>query len=228
MEGRMRILLIEDEMEVARSISRELGRAGFVADHVSSIEGARRALAEQSYALVVLDRRLPDGDGISLTPRMRLMQPRIQVLMLTACNKTDEIVAGLDAGADDYLSKPFDFDELLARIRVGLRRHGGALPKIVVGDLSFDPRIRDVSLRGKSVILHGRELTLLEILMRHADRMVSRQTLLDEIYGPDDDIQPAALNVLVLRLRRTLEEHGARVRIHAARGVGYMIGASRA
>ena len=224
----MRILLIEDEMEVARSISRELGRAGFVADHVSSIEGARRALAEQPYALVVLDRRLPDGDGISLTPRMRLMQPRIQVLMLTACNKTDEIVAGLDA-ADDYLSKPFDFDELLAGIRCsGLRRHGGALPKIVVGDLSFDPRIRDVSLRGKSVILHGRELTLLEILMRHADRMVSRQTLLDEIYGPDDDIQPAALNVLVLRLRRTLEEHGARVTIHAARGVGYMIGASRA
>lgn len=224
----MRILLVEDETEVARSISRELARAGFVADHVSSIDEARRALNVLPYALVVLDRRLPDGDGLSLAPEMRRMRPGVQVLILTACNKTDEIVAGLDAGADDYLTKPFDFDELLARTRVAMRRHGGgSLPAIVVGDLSFDPRLRDVSVRGKSVVLHGRELMLLEVLMRHADRMVSRQTLLEEIYGFDDDIQPSVLNLLVLRLRRRLEEFDAGVTIHAARGVGYMIRASR-
>ncbi len=223
----MRILLVEDESEVARSISRELTRAGFVADHVCSIDEARRALKALPYALVVLDRRLPDGDGLSLAPEMRRMRPDVQVLILTACNKTDEIVAGLDAGADDYLTKPFDFDELLARIRVAMRRHGaGSLPSIVVGDLSFDPRLRDVSVRGKSVVLHGRELMLLEVLMRHADRMVARQTLLEEIYGFDDDIQPSVLNLLVLRLRRHLEEFGASVTIHAARGVGYMIRAS--
>lgn len=223
----MRILLVEDESEVARSISRELTRAGFVADHVCSIDEARRALKALPYALVVLDRRLPDGDGLSLAPEMRRMRPDVQVLILTACNKTDEIVAGLDAGADDYLTKPFDFDELLARIRVAMRRHGaGSLPAIVVGDLSFDPRLRDVSVRGKSVVLHGRELMLLEVLMRHADRMVARQTLLEEIYGFDDDIQPSVLNLLVLRLRRHLEEFGASVTIHAARGVGYMIRAS--
>ncbi len=223
----MRILLVEDELEVARSISRELARAGFVADHVASIDEARRALKALPYALVMLDRRLPDGDGLSLAPEMRRMRPGVQVLILTACNKTDEIVAGLDAGADDYLTKPFDFDELLARTRVAMRRHGGSLPAIVVGDLSFDPRLRDVSVRGKSVVLHGRELKLLEVLMRHADRMVSRQTLLEEIYGFDDDIQPSVLNLLVLRLRRRLEEFNAGVTIHAARGVGYMIRASR-
>ncbi|MGD9656255.1 MAG: response regulator transcription factor [Methylocystis sp.] len=224
----MRILLVEDELEVARSISREFARAGFVADHVSSIDEARRALNVLPYALVVLDRRLPDGDGMSLAPEMRRIRPGLQVLILTACNKTDEIVAGLDAGADDYLTKPFDFDELLARTRVAMRRHGGgSLPAIVVGDLSFDPRLRDVSVRGKSVVVHGRELMLLEVLMRHADRMVSRQTLLEEIYGFDDDIQPSVLNLLVLRLRRRLEELDAGVTIHAARGVGYMIRASR-
>ncbi|MGJ0396488.1 MAG: response regulator transcription factor [Methylocystis sp.] len=223
----MRILLVEDELEVARSVSRELTRAGFVADHVSSIDEARRALKILPYTLVVLDRRLPDGDGLSLAPEMRRMRPDVQVLILTACNKTDEIVAGLDAGADDYLTKPFDFDELLARIRVAMRRHGGgSLPAIVVGDLSFDPRLRDVSVRGKSVVLHGRELMLLEVLMRHADRMVSRQTLLEEIYGFDEDIQPSVLNLLVLRLRRRLDEFDASVTIHAARGVGYMIRAS--
>lgn len=224
----MRILLVEDELEVARSISRELTRAGFVADHVSSIDEARRALKVLPYALVVLDRRLPDGDGMSLAPEIRRMRPGLQVLILTAYNKTDEIVAGLDAGADDYLTKPFDFDELLARIRVAMRRHGGgSLPAIVVGDLAFDPRLRDVAVRGKSVVLHGRELMLLEVLMRHADRMVSRQTLLEEIYGFDDDVQPSVLNLLVLRLRRRLEECDAGVTIHAARGVGYMIRASR-
>lgn len=225
----MRILLVEDEREVARSISRELSRSGFVADHVASIAEARRVVKHIPYALVVLDRRLPDGDGLALAPEMRRMQPGLQVLVLTACNRTDEIVEGLDAGADDYLTKPFDFDELLARIRVGLRRRGGDLiPTMIVGDLSFDPRLRDVSVRGKSVILHGRELMLLEILVRHAGRMVSRQTLLEEIYGFDEDIQPSVLNVLVLRLRRRLDEHDARVKIHMARGVGYMISAARA
>ncbi|HEY8065412.1 MAG TPA: response regulator transcription factor [Methylosinus sp.] len=225
----MRILLVEDEDELARSISRELARSGFVADSASSLDDARRALKETPYAMVVLDRRLPDGDGIELTPEIRRMRPGVQVLVLTACGRTEEIVAGLDAGADDYLTKPFDFDELLARIRAALRRHGGdPLPAIVVGGVSFDPKIRDVAVHGRSVILHGRELMLLEALLRHAERMVSRQALLDEIYGPDEDVQPSALNILVMRLRRRLEELDAGVKIHAARGVGYMIAAARA
>ncbi|MGO9774228.1 MAG: response regulator [Roseiarcus sp.] len=220
----MRILLVEDEVEVARSICSKLGGSGFVADHVSSIDEARAALRGHSYGLVVLDRRLPDGDGLNLLPEMRRTQPGARVLMLSAYDETDEIVAGLDAGADDYLTKPFKFAELIARVRAGLRRPGGeALPAIVLGDLSFDPHHRDVLIRGKPAVIHARELMLLDVLMRRAERMVSRQTLLDEIYGLGGDVQPKILNLLVLRLRRRLEELDAGVEIHASRGLGYMI-----
>ncbi|WP_428990951.1 response regulator transcription factor [Methylocapsa aurea] len=224
----MRILLVEDELDVARSISRKLGDAGLGADHVASLDEAREALSGASYALVVLDRRLPDGDGLSFLPEMRRMQPGIRVLMLSAYDQTDEIVAGLEAGADDYLTKPFKFAELMARIRAGLRRPGAeSLPPIVVGDLSFDPHLRDVSVRGKSVVLQRRELMLLEALMRRAERMVSREALIEEIYGFSEDANPKILNLLVMRLRRRLEEEDARVDIHAARGIGYMIRKAR-
>jgi two-component system, OmpR family, response regulator len=228
-ETSMRILLVEDEMEVANSISRKLGGSNFAADHASSIREARAALSDIPYALVVLDRRLPDGDGLSFIPEMRRMQPGVRVLMLSAYDETDEVVAGLEAGADDYMTKPFKFAELMARIRAGLRRPGGdSLPAIVVGDLAFSPQIRDVSVHGKSVVLHRRELMLLEALMRRAERMVSRQTLIDEIYGFSEDANPKILNLLVLRLRKRLEELDAGVKIHTARGIGYMIAKARA
>jgi len=220
----MRILTVEDEREVANLIGRKLNRSGFVADHVGSCDEARAALEEHRYSFVILDRRLPDGDGISLLPDMRRMQPGIRVLMLTACDGTDEIIAGLDAGADDYMTKPFDSDELMSRIRAGLRRAGGdRIPEIAVGNLSFDPNLRDVSINGQSIILHGRELMLLEVLLRHSGRMVSRQALIEEIYGFADDIQPSVLNLLVLRLRRRLAALEAGVEIEVARGVGYML-----
>ncbi len=229
LETSMRILLVEDEIEVAHSISRKLGGSNFAADHVSSISEARAALNGIPYALVVLDRRLPDGDAISFIPEMRRLQPGVRVLMLSAYNETDEVVAGLEAGADDYLVKPFKFPELMARIRAGLRRPGGdSSPPIIIGSLAFSPQIRDVSIHGKSVVLHRRELMLLEALMRRAERMVSRQTLMEEIYGFNEDANPKILNLLVLRLRRRLEELDAGVKIHAARGIGYMIAKARA
>lgn len=220
----MRVLLVEDEQEVAGSITRKLSDSGFIPDHVASIDEARAALRLHAYGLVILDRRLPDGDGITFLSEMRRMRPTARVLMLTAYDETDDVVAGLNAGADDYLTKPFKFAELIARVRAGLRRPGSeALPTIVVGELSFDPHLRDVSVRGKSVIIHARELMLLEVLMRRAERMVSRQTLVEEIYGLGEDVQPTILNLLVLRLRKRLDELEAGVQIHTARGVGYMI-----
>ncbi len=220
----MRVLMVEDESEVARVVTHRLKRLGFEADCVSTLRDAREALGTHSYALALLDRRLPDGDGAVLMPEMRKAQPNLRIVMLTALDSTSEIVAGLDGGADDYLTKPFHFDELMARIRTVLRRaHDEPVPPITVGALTFDPHLRDVSVHGKSVILHGRELMLLEALMRHAGRVVGRQVLIEEIYGFGDSVEPKAVNLLVLRLRRRLIELRAGVEIHAARGVGYML-----
>jgi two-component system, OmpR family, response regulator len=220
----MRVLMVEDETEVAGVITRKLNEIGFAADQVGSLRDAREALNAHQYALAILDRRLPDGDGVSLVPELRRKHRNIRILMLTACDGTHDIVSGLDSGADDYVTKPFHFDELMARIRTVLRRSDGEpLPPIRVGALSFDPHLRDVSINGKSAILHGRELMLLEVLVRNVGRMVSRQTLMAEIYGFTDCVEPKAVNLLVLRLRRRLSELNANVEIHAARGVGYMM-----
>lgn len=223
-EAKMRILIVEDESDVARAIARMLGRSGFATDHVASVDEARAAACVHSYDLVLLDRRLPDGDGLALLTQLRREQPGVRVVMLTACETKAAIVEGLNAGADDYLTKPFDSDELMARVRASLRRSGGAnAPPIKVGAIFYDPNLRDVAINGQSIVMHGRELTLLEILLRNCGRMVPRETIVEEIYGFDDDVQASVLNSLMMRLRRRLDELQAGVKIHMARGVGYML-----
>lgn len=209
---------------MARALSVRLGRSGFIADHVGALDEARAALTCHRYGLVLLDRRLPDGDGLELLPEMRRLQPGIRVLVLTACETVSDRICGLDAGADDYLAKPFDLDELMARIRACLRRPSGeSTPPVIVGLLSFDLATREVSVGGRPVVLHRRELALLETLARNAGRIVLRDTLHEEVYGFDDDVQGNALNILVSRLRKRLQDLDAGVDIHAARGIGYML-----
>jgi two-component system, OmpR family, response regulator len=223
----MRVLMVEDEREIAELIGRRLGRSGFVADHVTSCDETMAALESHRYSLVLLDRRLPDGDGMTLLPDIRRMQPGIRILMLTVCNATDDKIGGLEAGADDYMTKPFDSDELVARMRAILRRPGGdLLPLITIGALSFDPNLRNALIADQPVKMPRQELMLLEILMRNVDRMVWRQTLIEEIYGITKDVQPPAVNLLIMRLRRRLNELHAGVEIHAARGIGYMLSKS--
>lgn len=220
----MRVLIVEDEREMAHALALRLGRSGFIADHVAALEAARAALACHHYGLAILDRRLPDGDGLELLPELRRLQPHARILILTACETVSERVSGLDAGADDYLAKPVDFDELMARVRACLRRAGGAVaPPVVVGRLSFDLAAREVAVAGAPVVLHRRELALLEALARSAGRIVLRGRLVEEVYGFDDDIEVNALNILVSRLRKRLADLGAEVEIHAARGIGYML-----
>ena len=220
----MRILVVEDQRDVAHALSRMLGRSGFTADQVSSLDEARAAASVHSYDLVLLDRRLPDGDGLTLISQMRRKQPGVRVMVLTACSTRDAIIEGLDAGADDYLTKPLDSDELMARMRASLRRSGGLhAPPIKVGGILYDPNMRDVAINGRSLLIHGRELTLLEFLLRNCGRMAPREVIMDEIYGFADDVQANALNSLVMRLRRRLDGHKAGVKIHMARGVGYML-----
>ncbi|WP_018268633.1 response regulator transcription factor [Methylosinus sp. LW4] len=220
----MRILIVEDHAELAREIAEQLGRCGFVADRVACASEAVEAVETQNYSLMLLDRKLPDGEGISLIPAIRHARPGIRILMVTALDATCEKVSGLEAGADDYLTKPFEPDELIARIRASLRRPGcERAPPVALGFLSFDLGSLEVTVHGMPVLLHQRELALLEALVRQAGRVVLRDTLMTEVFGFSEDVHWNTLNVLVSRLRRRLAELDAGVDIHSARGVGYLM-----
>lgn len=220
----MSILLVEDHTDLAYQVARRIEQGGFAVHRRETVGGAIEALQNHLYSIALLDRRLPDGDGLLILAEIRRLQPACRVLMLTALDALDDRITGLDAGADDYLIKPFDLEELMARIRANVRRVGAeALPPVTVGMLVFDLNLRTVSVAGQTAIFHNREMALLESLVRRAGVIVRRETLMSEIWGWDDDIQPHALTLLVGRLRTRLEQLGAGVEIHAARGVGYMI-----
>jgi len=224
----MRVLLVEDQSELAGELSSRIGQSGFDVDQVATIRAAETALSDCPYSVVLLDRRLPDGDGLSLVPRARENHPTSLILMLTARDAIDDRIEGLDAGADDYLTKPFSLDELMARIRAGLRRPGKeGRAHIRLGSLSFDPCARTAFVDDRPVLLLRRELALLGVLLNRAGCVVPREILLGQVYGPDEEIQEHALTALVSRVRQRLTELNAGVDIHTARGVGYLIAATR-
>lgn len=219
----MRILLVEDHAELAERIARRIRRAGYSVDRCGSLREANLAVDEQSYSVALLDRRLPDGDGLALISVLRHRQPGSRILILTALDALDDRIEGLDAGADDYLVKPFELDEMMARIRASLRRPGGeCIPPVEIGNLTYNIDTRNVSVDGAPVVLLRRELALLDQLIRRADCVVTRETLVGAIYG-EDDIDEHALTKLASRLRSRLTELNAGVRIHTCRGIGYMI-----
>ncbi|PWB79478.1 MAG: two-component system response regulator [Methylocystaceae bacterium] len=220
----MRILIVEDERELAALLSERMREDGFVTDRVTTAVAALDAIRDYDYPIVLLDRRLPDGDGVSIIPEARRLRPMIRILVVSALRNIDNRVEGLDAGADDYLTKPFDATELLARVRASLRRPGSApLPPVVVGDLTFDVNTREASIAGRPLLLFKREALLLESLMRRAGRVVTHATLIEELYGFDEAAQSSALKTLASRLRRRLEADGARADVQSVRGVGYLI-----
>jgi DNA-binding response OmpR family regulator len=220
----MRILLIEDDRPLAHLLSLQLVSAGYVVDRVGLLSEADAAVLIHDYALILLDRRLPDGDGLTAVKALRQARPGVPIIMLTALDTVRDKVSGLDAGADDYLTKPVDGDELLARIRAALRRPGGETsPPIQCGRVIFEPGSRQVSIAGAPVAMKRRELALFECLILRARRVVQRETLMNRIYGFDDDVQSNALDAHVSRLRTRLSELNAAVTIHPIRGVGYLL-----
>src|SRR3954451_5148869 len=220
----MRILLVEDEAEMADALASALKRYDMVVDHAPTLAEAEEAISADVHAAVLLDRQLPDGDGLTLIPKLRARADGVPVIVLTARGELADRVAGLNTGADDYLGKPFAVEELLARLRAVLRRPADLPSETVrLGRLSFDLGNRKASVAGQPLDLPRRELLVLEALLRRMGRTVTRSSLEEAVYSIDDEIQSNALDTHVSRLRRKLSEAEAEVEIHGIRGVGYLL-----
>lgn len=220
----MRILIVEDNQRLAVFISTGLSAGGFGVDAAHTIDEAGAALRVLRYDALVLDLGMPDGDGLDFLRRLRNAGDATPVLILTARDDLRDRIVGLDAGADDYLVKPFALEELGARLRALLRRPGAVLGTLLeVGDLVFDTASRIAAVDGQPVALSRRELEVLEHLMRRAGNVVSKRLLEDSIYGLGDDSSPNAIEVLVSRLRRRLQSQQSSVSIHTMRGIGYLL-----
>ena len=218
----MRILLVEDDQGLCQAMKAALAAHSIVLDVAADLAQARQALSNADYRALILDWQLPDGEGISLIPLARRMHPGLPVLLLTARHHVDDRIQGLDAGADDYITKPFDVNELLARIRAVCRRPTQhQIPTITLGGLQFDFANRCASLNGDNLTLPRRQLLVLEALCLRAGRTVSREKLQEAVYGFDDNIESNTLESHISRLRRTLAPAG--VEIHAMRGLGYLL-----
>ena len=216
----MRILLVEDDPELGDGLTVGLRQAGFAVDWLRDGHVADQALHTESFDFVVLDLGLPRLSGMEVLNRARARGQTMPVLILTARDATGDKVSGLDAGADDYLVKPIDLDELTARIRALTRRSAGrAAPLLVHGDLSLDPAAHQVTLGGQPVELSSREFSLLQLLLENAGRVLTRTQLEQSLYGWRDEPDSNALEVHIHHLRKKL---GSDL-IRTLRGVGYTI-----
>ncbi len=220
----MRILLIEDNARLAGFVAKGLNRDGFSVDSCLTREEAEAALRTTSYDAVILDLGLPDGDGMELLADLRARNNFFPVLVLTARGGLGDRVRALNGGADDYVLKPFEMEELVARVRALLRRPGAALGTVLsAGNLTFDAVGREVSGAGVPMRMPRRELDALELLMRRMGRVVPKDVMEEHIYGFDDKASANAVEVAVHRLRRRLSEADTDVRIDTLRGVGYLL-----
>jgi two-component system OmpR family response regulator len=223
----MRILLVEDEIKMARAIRRGLEQEGYAVDAVGDGEEALFRATESDYDGIVLDLMLPGMDGFAVCRTLRSRDRWAPVLVLTARDAVADRIQGLDAGADDYLVKPFAFGELLARLRALVRRGPGARPAVLkVGDVSLDPAAHRVLRAGQAVELSAREFALLEYLMRQAGEVVSRTRILDHVWDYNYDGLSNVVDVYVGYLRRKLgtSSNGGEPFIRTVRGVGYVVG----
>ena len=220
----MKVLIVKDDPRLAATLRRLLRRQKFVVDVAHSLQLARSALEDNAYEVVLLDRLLPDGDGTELLAFARRQRLRARFIIVSALGETGQRVEGLDHGADDYITKPFEPEELYARIRAAGRRP--VLPServLALGNLSFDCYSRNFTVNGQLVVLTRRATALVEKLLERGGRVVTRNVLDAALYGFDDFVQANALETQVSRLRKQLATADANVSIHTIRGVGYML-----
>lgn len=219
-----RILLVEDEPRMGEAIRRVLVAEHYAVDVAPDGASALAYLDQHAYDVVVLDRVLPDVGGLDIVRRMRAKRLVTPVLMLTALSALEHRIEGLDAGADDYLAKPFAFSELLARLRALSRRSPELVgERLVAGDIELDPDRHQVTIGGRSELLSAREYALLGYLMRHAGQVLTRQQILDSVWGAEPDVYSNVVDLYIHYLRRKLEVLGRRNVLRTVRGVGYAL-----
>jgi two-component system OmpR family response regulator len=221
----MRVLVVEDDKKIAAFVTRGLKEAGFAIDHADDGEDGLHLALSESYDAAVMDIMLPKLDGLSVIGRLRQTKIHTPVLILSAKRSVDDRVRGLQAGGDDYLTKPFSFAELLARVRALIRRanHETEPTRLAVGELSLDLLTREVKRAVSKIDLQPREFALLEYLMRNAGTVVSKTMIIEHVWGYDFDPMTNVVDVLVSRLRNKLDRDFDNKLIHTHRGVGYAL-----
>jgi two-component system, OmpR family, response regulator len=221
----MRILVVEDDKKIASFVVKGLAQAGFAVDHAADGEkGLKRALAVE-YDAAIVDIMLPQLDGLSMIARLREKKILMPVIVLSAKRSVDDRVKGLQGGGDDYLTKPFSFVELLARVQALIRRshHTPESTELRLGDLSLDLLSREVERAGQRIDLQPREFSLLEYLLRNAGKVVSKAMIIEHVWGYDFDPMTNIVDVLVSRLRNKIDRDFETKLIHTHRGVGYAL-----
>ena len=220
----MRILIVEDEVGIARFLERALRSEGFATEAAADGEEGERMALTGDFDLVLLDVMLPGRGGLDVLAEIRRQRPELPVILLTALGQKEDVVAGLDRGADDYVTKPFDLDELLARVRAQLRRPAQRDPtRLEAADITVDLRTREVSRLGTEVHLTAREFELLVYLMRHPNQVLSREQILNSVWGYDFDPGTNVLSVYINYLRRKLTIDGDPPPIETVRSAGFRL-----
>jgi two-component system OmpR family response regulator len=224
----MRILVIEDDLEAAAYVVKGLRESGHIVDHAADGEEGLTLALSGSFDVLIVDRMLPKRDGLSVVATLRMEGVRIPVLFLSALGEVDDRIMGLKAGGDDYLTKPYAFAELLARIEVLVRRANPdqVRTKLQVGDLEVDLLARKVSRAGQDIDLQPREFRLLEYLMKHAGQVVTRTMLLENVWEYHFDPQTNVIDVHISRLRAKIDKSFGQPLLHTIRGAGYSLRAA--
>jgi DNA-binding response OmpR family regulator len=224
-DAHMRLLLVEDDARIARFVAKGLREQAYAVDVVSTGDDALYQAAINTYDLVILDVMIPGRNGFEVCRELRKSGQRVPILMLTARDAVEDRITGLDHGADDYLTKPFEFRELLARLRALLRRSGELRPaKIAVADLILDTAAQSVSRAGRNVTLTAKEYALLEYLARNAGRVVGRAEIAEHVWDETFDPFSNLIEVYVNRVRRKIDADSSKPLLHTRRGAGYFFG----
>ncbi len=220
----MRLLYVEDNVKLAQNTCASLQKNSFTVDVVHTGEDAIHAAKSYDYDAIVLDLGLPDMDGLSVLSDIKSVKPEVPVIICTARDALDDRLKGLNSGSDDYLVKPFNVSELIARIKAVLRRPGGALGLVLqAGNINFHTVDRSVKISDKPAKLSKRELDLLELFMRRKGRIQSKDAIENALYGFDEPPTPNAIEVAAHRLRKKLVDLGATSKIQTLRGIGYIL-----